>query len=30
VQSLLKKENEFELIDFLVTESQTFLKELDE
>lgn len=29
-QSLLKKENEFELIDFLVTESETFLKELDE
>lgn len=30
VQSLLRKENEFELIDFLVTESQTFLKELDD
>jgi len=29
-QSLLKKENEFELIDFLVTESKTFLRELDE
>lgn len=30
VQSLLKKENEFELIDFLVTESKLFLKEIDE
>lgn len=29
-QSLLKKENEFELIDFLVTHSKTFLEELDE
>jgi hypothetical protein len=29
-QSLLKKENEFELIDFLVTHSKTFLQELDE
>ncbi|MEP3208512.1 MAG: carboxypeptidase-like regulatory domain-containing protein [Maribacter sp.] len=29
-QSLLKKENEFELIDFLVTESKIFLKELDD
>lgn len=29
-QSLLKKENEFALIDFLVTESKTFLRELDE
>lgn len=28
-QSLLKKENEFELIDFLVTHSQTFLEELN-
>lgn len=30
VQSLLTKENEFELIDFLVTESETFLKEMDD
>lgn len=29
-QSLLKKENEFELIDFLVTHSKTFLQELDD
>jgi len=29
-QSLLKKENEFELIDFLVTHSQTFLQEVDD
>ncbi len=29
-QSLLKKENEFELIDFLVTHSQTFLQEINE
>lgn len=29
-KSLLKKENEFELIDFLVSESKIFLKELDE
>ncbi len=29
-QSLLKTENEFELIDFLVTESKVFLKELDD
>lgn len=29
-QSLLKKENEFELIDFLVTHSKTFLEELDD
>lgn len=29
-QSLLKKENEFELIEFLVTESKVFLKELDD
>jgi hypothetical protein len=29
-QSLLKKENEFELIDFLVTHSQTFLKEVND
>lgn len=29
-QSLLKKENEFELIDFLVTHSKTFLLELDD
>jgi hypothetical protein len=29
-QSLLKKENEFELIEFLVTESQVFLAELDD
>ena len=29
-QSLLKKENEFELIDFLVTHSKTFLQEIDE
>lgn len=29
-QTLLKKENEFELIDFLVTHSKTFLLELDE
>lgn len=28
-QSLLKKDNEFELIDFLVTHSKTYLKELD-
>ncbi len=28
-QSLLKKDNEFELIDFLVTHSKTFLKNLD-
>jgi hypothetical protein len=30
VQSLLKKENEFELIDFLVTESKLFLNELND
>jgi hypothetical protein len=30
VQSLLKKENEFELIDFLVTESKIFLQESNE
>ena len=29
-QSLLKKENEFELIEFLVTHSETFRRELDE
>jgi len=29
-QSLLKKENEFELIDFLVTHSKTFLQDLDD
>ncbi|SNR82062.1 hypothetical protein SAMN04488009_0239 [Maribacter sedimenticola] len=29
-QSLLKKENEFQLIDALVTNSKTFLKEIDE
>ncbi|TMM56132.1 hypothetical protein FEE95_16015 [Maribacter algarum] len=29
-QSLLKKENEFELIEFLVTHSETFRQELDE
>ncbi|MFK7812919.1 MAG: carboxypeptidase-like regulatory domain-containing protein [Maribacter sp.] len=29
-QSLLKKENEFELIDFLVNESRTFLSQLDD
>ena len=29
-QSLLKKENEFELIEFLVTESQIFLEEIDD
>ncbi|MFS4494791.1 carboxypeptidase-like regulatory domain-containing protein [Maribacter sp. 2308TA10-17] len=29
-QSLLKKENEFELIEFLVTESQIFLAEIDD
>lgn len=29
-QSLLKKENEFELIDFLVTHSQTFLREIND
>ena len=28
-QSLLKKENEFQLIDFLVTHSKTYLEELD-
>lgn len=28
-QSLFKKENEFQLIDFLVTHSKTFLKEID-
>jgi len=28
--SLLKKENEFQLIDFLVSESKTFLQELDD
>lgn len=28
-QSLLKKDNEFQLIDFLVTHSKTFLQELD-
>lgn len=28
-QSLLKKENEFELIDYLVTHSKSYLKELD-
>lgn len=29
-QSLLKKENEFELIDFLVTHSKTYLEEINE
>ncbi len=29
MQSLLKKENEFELIDYLVTHSKTYLKEID-
>ncbi|MBC32131.1 MAG: hypothetical protein CMH48_14965 [Muricauda sp.] len=29
-KALLKKENEFQLIDFLVTQSKQFLKELDE
>jgi len=29
-QTLLKKENEFQLIDFLVTHSKTFLKQLDD
>lgn len=29
-QSLLKKDNEFQLIDFLVTQSKTFLKEINE
>ena len=28
-QSLLKKDNEFQLIDFLVTQSKTFLQEID-
>ncbi len=29
-QTLLRKENEFQLIDFLVTHSKTFLKEIDD
>ncbi len=29
-QSLLRKENEFQLIDFLVTQSEAFLKEMDD
>ncbi|EAR00725.1 hypothetical protein [Maribacter sp. HTCC2170] len=29
-QTLLKKENEFQLIDFLVTHSKTFLKQIDD
>jgi len=29
-QTLLKKENEFQLIDFLVTHSKTFLQQLND